>query len=354
MTRRETRAVTVGGLRLGGEAPILVQSMTNTDTRDAEATLAQIRELAARGAALVRVSVYDQSCAEALRALVDQSPVPLVADIHFDPELAIASIENGVHKLRLNPGNIEKKADIERVVACAKTHGVPIRIGVNSGSLPRDLVERFGLTPAAMVKAALRHVAILERLGFFDIVLSLKASDVPLTVESCRALAKLSPYPQHLGVTEAGIQGMGNVKSAIGIGSLLLDGIGDTLRVSLSGSPLPEPKAGLDILRALGLLRDRLNVVSCPSCGRCTLDVAKIAGRIEAETQGENLPFTVAVMGCAVNGPGEARRADIGVAGGGANAVLFKNGRFVRAVPEERLAEELLAEIRLLSAQNKG
>ncbi|MDR3085431.1 MAG: flavodoxin-dependent (E)-4-hydroxy-3-methylbut-2-enyl-diphosphate synthase, partial [Christensenellaceae bacterium] len=289
MTRRETRGILIGGLRLGGGAQVLVQSMTNTDTRDADATLGQIRELAARGAALVRVSVYDQACARALRTLVDQSPVPLVADIHFDPELAIASIENGVHKLRLNPGNIEKRTDVERVVACAKAHLVPIRIGVNSGSLPRDLLDRFGLTPRAMVEAALRHVAILERLGFFDIVLSLKASSVPLTVESCRALAKVSSYPQHLGVTEAGVQGMGNVKSAIGIGALLLDGIGDTIRVSLSGSPLPEPEAGLHILRALGLLKDRLNIVSCPSCGRCTRDVEGHVRREEAETEFEKL-----------------------------------------------------------------
>ena len=348
--RKATRTVYVKNVAVGGGKPISVQSMCNTDTGDWEATLEQTRALAERGADIVRVSVYDQRCVKALRPLVDQSPVPIVADIHFDANLAIGAMENGVHKLRLNPGNIENKADVARVVACAKAHHIPIRIGVNAGSLPKDLLDRFGRSPRAMVDAGLRHVRLLEREGFEDIVVSLKASDVPLTVAACRLFAKQTDYPQHLGVTEAGGEGMGNIKSAIGIGSLLLDGIGDTLRVSLSGSPLPEPEAGLAILRALGLRRDRLNIVSCPTCGRCTLDVGAIVKEIERRLGGEHLPFTVAVMGCVVNGPGEARGADIGVSGGGKEGVLFKKGRLLRRVPAATLVDELVEEIRKMQA----
>ncbi len=344
--RVQTRAVYVKNVPIGGGSPISVQSMCNTDTGDADATLAQIRELAARGADIVRVSVYDERCVKAMKTLVDQSPVPLVADIHFNADLAIGAMENGVHKLRLNPGNIERRADVSRVVDCAKRHKTPIRIGVNSGSLPHDLLERFGRCPRAMVDAGLRHVRLLEQEGFSDIVVSLKSSDVAMTVEACRLFARQCSYPQHLGVTEAGGQGMGNVKSAIGIGALLLDGIGDTLRVSLSGSPLPEPEAGLAILRALGLRRDRLNIVSCPTCGRCTLDVAAIVREIEQRLGDEPLPYTVAVMGCVVNGPGEARDADLGISGGGREGVLFKKGRLLRRVPAETLVDELVREIR--------
>ena len=269
--RRECRKIRVGKVEIGGGAPISVQSMTNTDTRDAQATLAQIERLYKAGADIVRVSVYDEKCAQAVRTLVDHSPVPLVADIHFDHKLALAAMENGIHKLRINPGNIERQEDVRRVVDCAKAHHVPIRIGVNAGSLPRDLVESQGVTPESMVEAALRHVRILEECGFYDIALSLKASDVRTNVLAYRRMAEICDYPLHLGVTEAGRRGMGNVKSDIGIGSLLLDGIGDTLRVSLSGDPEPEVQAGINILRAIGLRKDAVNIVSCPTCGRNAL-----------------------------------------------------------------------------------
>lgn len=348
--RENTRQVRVGKLYLGGGAPITVQSMTNTDTRDAAATLAQIKALADAGADIVRVSVYDEDCVRSVRTLVDNSPVPLVADIHFNPELAIGALENGIHKLRLNPGNIQDPADVKRVVDCAKRHHAPIRIGVNAGSMPKDLLERFGLCPKAMVEAGLRHIRLLEKEGFEDIVISLKASDVALTVAACRLMDKTCAYPQHLGVTEVGGTGMGNVKSSIGIGALLLDGIGDTLRVSLSGSPLPEPKAGLDILRAVKLHRDRVNIVACPTCGRCTLDVGGVVKQVEERLKDRECPYTVAVMGCSVNGPGEARHADIGISGGGREGVLFVRGKLVKRVPAERLVDELIEQLEQMPA----
>ncbi len=351
MERKKTRAVRVRDLWIGGGHPVSVQSMCNTDTANAEATLEQVRALAERGADIVRVSVYNRDCVSALKQIVDGSPVPIVADIHFDPELAIGSMENGVHKLRLNPGNIEKRADVGRVADCAKAHHIPIRIGVNTGSLPKDLLDRYGRSPEAMVEAALRHVRLLEEEGFSDIVVSLKASDVELTVQACRLFAERSDIPQHLGVTEPGGPGIGSIKSAIGIGALLLDGIGDTIRVDVSGSPLPEPEAGLNILRALGLRRDRLNIVACPTCGRRTLDVERIVDEIERRFAGQAIPLTVAVMGCAVNGPGESRNADIGVSGGGKEGVLFRKGKLLRRVPSERLVDELAAEIEKMRAE---
>lgn len=349
--RRECRKIRVGKVEIGGGAPISVQSMTNTDTRDAQATLAQIERLYKAGADIVRVSVYDEKCAQAVRTLVDHSPVPLVADIHFDHKLALAAMENGIHKLRINPGNIERQEDVRRVVDCAKAHHVPIRIGVNAGSLPRDLVESQGVTPESMVEAALRHVRILEECGFYDIALSLKASDVRTNVLAYRRMAEICDYPLHLGVTEAGRRGMGNVKSDIGIGSLLLDGIGDTLRVSLSGDPEPEVQAGINILRAIGLRKDTVNIVSCPTCGRKCLDVEALAKEVEARLAGVELPITVAIMGCVVNGPGEAKHADVGIAGGGSAGALFRSGRLVRRVPQDRLLDALMEEIHSIAGE---
>ena len=323
------RQVFAGSVGIGGKSPVSIQSMTNTDTRDVAATLEQIKQLAMAGCDLVRVSVYDRACAGAVRALVDQSPVPLVADIHFDHTLAIAAMENGIHKLRINPGNIGSEEKVRKVVDCAKAHHVPIRIGVNAGSLEKDIVEKEGgATAKGMVESALRHIRMLEKEGFYDIVLSLKASDVPLTVEAYRLMHRVCDYPLHLGVTEAGLPGKGTVKSAIGIGSLLLDHIGDTVRVSLTGDPVNEPGAALEILRALGL-RSGIRFVSCPTCGRTQIDVAGIARRLEEEFAGIDKPVTVAVMGCVVNGPGEARDADIALCGGKDCGALYIGGKHV-------------------------
>ena len=309
---RNTRSFSIGPLPIGGGAPVTVQSMTNTDTRDAAATLAQVRALAQAGCDIVRLSVYDEQCLEALPAIIEGSPVPLVADIHYRADLAVGAME------RINPGNIGSVREVRRVADCAKMHHVPIRIGVNSGSVEKDILAREGgVTARGMLQSALGHARLLEEAGFHDIVLSLKASSVPLTVEAYRLAAKETDYPLHVGVTEAGLPGSGNIKSAIGIGALLVDGIGDTIRVSLTGSPIPEAAAAIDILRAVGLRTGYVNVVSCPTCGRTGIDVAAIARRVETELADIRVPLTVAVMGCVVNGPGEAREADIGLAGGG-------------------------------------
>ncbi|MBE5782864.1 MAG: flavodoxin-dependent (E)-4-hydroxy-3-methylbut-2-enyl-diphosphate synthase [Clostridiales bacterium] len=339
------RQVWAGKVGIGGDSPVSIQSMTNTDTRDVAATLAQIKQLAVAGCDLVRVSVYDRACAGAVRALVDQSPVPLVADIHFDHTLAIAAMENGIHKLRINPGNIGSADKVKRVVDCAKMHHVPIRIGVNAGSLEKDIVEKEGgATAKGMVESAMRHIRLLEQEGFYDIVLSLKASDVPLTVNAYRLMHQVCDYPLHLGVTEAGLPGKGTVKSAIGIGGLLLDNIGDTVRVSLTGDPVHEPGAALEILRALGL-RSGIRFVSCPTCGRTQIDVAGIAHRVEEEFAGIDKPITVAIMGCVVNGPGEARDADIALCGGKDCGALYIGGKHVGKLTGD-LAEGMVKAVR--------
>ena len=315
---RQTRAFHIGMLPIGGGAPVTVQSMTNTDSRDAKATLDQIKALHAAGCDIVRLSVYDKACLDALPEIIGSSPVPLVADIHYRADLAVGAMERGIAKVRINPGNIGGMANVRRVADCAKMHHVPIRIGVNSGSIEKDILAREGgVTARGMVDSALAHAKLLEEAGFHDIVLSLKASNVPLTVEAYQLAAKETDYPLHVGVTEAGLPGSGNIKSAIGIGALLLQGIGDTIRVSLTGSPIPEAGAAIDILRAVGLRKGFVNVVSCPTCGRTGIDVAAIAKRVEDELKDIRVPMTVAVMGCVVNGPGEAREADIGLAGGG-------------------------------------
>ena len=342
-----TRRVNAGFVAIGGGAPVTVQTMTNTDTRDVEATLVQIRAMAAAGADIVRVSVYDEACARAVRALVDGSPVPLVADIHFDHRLAIQSVENGIAKVRINPGNIGGEANVHRVADCLKAHGVPVRIGVNSGSVEKDILQKYGgVTPEGMVESGLNHARMLEKAGFEDIVLSFKATDVQKMVAACRLAAKLTDYPQHIGVTESGTADVGIVKSAVGIGALLLDGIGDTIRVSLSGDPVQEVPAGLSILRACGLRRDGLEIISCPTCGRTGIDVEGIARRVRAECRDIHVPLKVAVMGCVVNGPGEAREADLGVAGGGnGKGVLFVKDQPPRPVSGD-LAALLIQEIR--------
>lgn len=359
-----TKRLMVGGVPLGGGAPVSVQSMTNTDTRDAAATLAQIRALAAAGCDIVRVSVYDEKCLDSLRDLVDASPVPLVADIHYRPDLAIGSIERGIAKVRINPGNIGSQDAVRRVADCAKAHHVPIRIGVNSGSIEKEILRREGgPTARGMLESALGHARLLEKCGFSDIALSLKASDVRTTVEAYRLAAKETDYPLHVGVTEAGLPGEGNIKSAIGIGALLLDGIGDTIRVSLTGSPLPEAQAAIDILRAVGLRRDHVEIVSCPTCGRTAIDVAGVAARVKDALSDIDVPLKVAVMGCVVNGPGEARDADIGIAGGSCGrqpdgrpfetGALFEKGKEPRKVTGD-LAAMLIERARELAQEQKA
>lgn len=345
----ETRLVSVGRLTMGGHNPVWVQSMTNTDTRDVEGTLKQINALAQAGCDIVRVSVYDTACAQAVRQLVDRSPVPLVADIHFDHHLAVMAAENGISKLRINPGNIGGEGNVKVLAACAKMHRIPIRIGVNSGSIEKDILAKYG-GPCAegMVESALQHARMLEKEGFEDIVLSMKASDVRLTVEAYELAAQRCDYPLHVGVTEAGLPGQGTIKSAIGIGSLLLKGIGNTIRVSLTGDPLPEAQAAWDILRALNLRTQGVQLISCPTCGRTCIDVAGIAARVERELADIKVPLKVAVMGCVVNGPGEAREADVGIAGGKTGGALFVKGQTAMRVDGD-LAEALIRAARRIA-----
>ncbi|MGN0746428.1 MAG: flavodoxin-dependent (E)-4-hydroxy-3-methylbut-2-enyl-diphosphate synthase [Aristaeellaceae bacterium] len=350
----KTRVVQVGPLALGGDNPVWVQSMTNTDTADVPATLAQICQLAEAGCDIVRVSVYNEACARAVRDLVDASPVPLVADIHFDHRLALKAMENGIHKLRINPGNIGGEKNVQAVADCARAHHVPIRIGVNSGSIEREILARDGgPTARGMVDSALNHARMLEKAGFGDIVLSMKASDVRLTIEAYELAARSCDYPLHVGVTEAGLPGQGTIKSAIGIGALLARGIGNTIRVSLTGSPIPEGKAAWDILRALNLRTQGVQLVSCPTCGRTAIDVAGIAARVEEELSDVRVPLKVAVMGCVVNGPGEAREADIGIAGGKGCGALFRKGQEPVKV-EGDLAEILIREARKIAEEKSA
>ena len=341
MHREHTKAVRIGDRVIGAGNPILIQSMTNTKTEDVVATVEQILALEAAGCEIIRCAVPTMEAAEALEKIKKQIHIPLVADIHFDYRLAIGAMENGIAKLRINPGNIGGEENVRRVADCARAHHVPIRIGVNSGSLEKDILARDGgVTAKGMVDSALRHAAMLEKEGFEDIVLSLKSSDVRMTVEAYRMASQLCDYPLHVGVTEAGLPGQGNIKSAIGIGTLLLDGIGDTIRVSLTGSPIPEAKAGLDILRAIGL-RGGVQFVSCPTCGRTRVDVPQIARAVEKAFCDCQKDVTIAVMGCVVNGPGEARGADIALCGGDNCGALYVRGQFVRKLTGD-IAQEFI------------
>lgn len=322
-----TRQVRVGSVAIGGGAPISVQSMTNTDTADAPATLAQIRTLAAAGCDIVRMTVNTKAAADAVSEIVAQSPVPLVADIHFDHRLAIRAIESGIAKVRINPGNIGGAANIRALCDCLRAHHIPVRVGVNAGSLEKDILEKYGgPTAKGLVESALSHARLLEKHGFDDIVISVKASDPRLNYEAYVLAHETCDYPLHVGVTEAGLPEDAIVKSSVGIGALLLQGIGDTVRVSLTGDPVPEAAAALSILRACGLRRDYVEVIACPTCGRTGIDVPGIARRVRAATRNIHKPLKVAVMGCVVNGPGEAREADVGIAGGKTGGILFKKG----------------------------
>jgi (E)-4-hydroxy-3-methylbut-2-enyl-diphosphate synthase len=338
--RREVR---VGTVTIGGGNPTVVQSMTNTDTRDLKATIAQIERLEAAGCELVRVAVPDLEAAEQLGEIKRRITIPLVADIHYNHRLALKALEEGVDKLRLNPGNITKRKYIEKIVRAAQDRGVPIRVGVNAGSLPQDILIKYeGPTPEGLVEAAMREIEILEDNNFFDIVVSLKASEVPLMVESYRLFAKERDYPLHLGVTEAGAGDTGIIKSAIGIGTLLQEGLGDTIRVSLTGDPVREVRVAYEILGALGLRRRGVEIVSCPTCGRTLIDLEKIAHEVRERLQEVTKPIKVALMGCPVNGLGEAGRADVGLVGSRGGGTLYLDGKAVKRVPEERIVEELV------------
>ncbi len=351
--RRETRPIEVGGVAVGGGAPVAVQAMTKTDTRDVRATAAQIRRLAKAGAEIVRLAVPDRAAAEALGAIRRRAGVPLIADIHFDHRLALAALDAGVDGLRLNPGNIGSPAKVREVVRAAAARRVPIRIGVNSGSLEKDILARAGgATAAAMVESALRHVRLLEDLDFRLIKISLKASDVPRTLAAYRLLATRVDYPFHAGITEAGRLLAGSVKSSAGLALLLAEGLADTVRVSLTAPPEREVFVAWQILQALGLRRRGGVFVSCPTCGRCEVDLMRTAERVEKAVLGLGKPLTVAVMGCTVNGPGEAKEADIGLACGRDGGVLFKGGKVLRKVPAARMADELIAEIAKLAAKD--
>lgn len=344
ITREKTVAVRVGPVTIGGGAPVVIQSMTNTDTADVKATLAQIQELYLAGCELVRVAVPDEQAAAALPALVAESPLPLVADIHFNHRLALAALHAGVAKIRINPGNIGGEKCLAEVVSLAGEKNVPIRIGVNAGSLEKRLHEKYGaVTPEALVESALDHIAMVEKLGFRNLVISLKASSVPLTVAAYRLLAKEVSYPQHIGVTEAGSLFTGTIYSSVGIGALLLDGLGDTLRVSLTAPPAEEIKVAKEILSAAQVRRFGPRVISCPTCGRTQIELLELVRKIEARVAGISEPLTLAVMGCAVNGPGEAREADLGIAGGKNAGLIFCGGEVVRKVPQDRLVDEFMA-----------
>lgn len=344
--RKKTKSIKIGNIYIGGDAPITVQSMTNTDTRNVEATLGQIRALRTAGCDIVRLAVPDMAAADALYDITRGVNMPMVADIHFDYRLALKAIENGVAKLRINPGNIGSREKVEILAKACLEKGIPIRIGVNSGSLEKDILEKYaGPTPEALVESALRHVAILDEVNFHDVVISIKSSNVERTIKAYRLLSQQTDLPLHIGVTEAGTLWRGTIKSAVGIGTLLAEGIGDTLRVSLTGDPIEEIKVGREILKAVGHLKEGIEFVSCPTCGRTQIDLIGIANEVERRLEGSKKEIKVAVMGCVVNGPGEAKDADIGIAGGKGVGLIFKKGIIVRQVKEDELVEALLVEI---------
>ena len=345
MKRKTTRKIKLGNICIGGDAPITIQSMTFSKTSDREATLAQILELEKAGCEIVRFSVPDEESAESIPYLKEHTNIPLVADIHFNHKLAIKSAEYGIDKVRINPGNIGSDDKVHEVVKVCRSRNIPIRIGVNSGSLEKELLAKYGSpTPEALVESALNHAALLERFDFDDIVISIKSSDVNRMLASYRLAAEKCNYPLHLGVTEAGTERMGLIKSAIGIGSLLCDGIGETIRVSLTDEPVKEIAAAKDILKCIGK-RKGVTIVSCPTCGRTRIDLIRTAKKVEAALADSEKDITVAVMGCVVNGPGEAREADIGIAGGIGEGLLIKKGQIVKKVPEEQLLEVLRDEL---------
>ena len=346
VNRKKTAQIRIGNVSIGGTAPVAVQSMTNTRTDDVEATVSQIKRLEEAGCEIVRVAVPDEPSAQAIRKIKPAISIPLIADIHFNYRLAIAAVEAGADGLRINPGNIGSPRKIKAVADCARDSNVPIRVGVNSGSLEKDILEKYqGATAEAMVESALRNVDILKSFDFDSIKVSIKASDVPRTVEAYRLFSSKTDIPVHLGVTEAGGLFPGIVKSSLGIGMLLAEGIGDTIRVSLTRDPVEEIRVGYEILKALGIRRRGPDIISCPTCGRCNIDLFDIAEAVEKRVFTMTAPIKIAVMGCVVNGPGEAREADIGIAGGDGKGVLFRKGKVVETLPQEELTRVLLREL---------
>jgi (E)-4-hydroxy-3-methylbut-2-enyl-diphosphate synthase len=354
MERRKTRQISIGPVKVGGDAPVSVQSMTKTDTRDIRKTIHQIRRLEEAGCEIIRAAIVDEEAARAITEIKKKIRIPIIADIHFHPRLALRAMESGADGLRINPGNIGGRDRLKPIVAEARSRSVPIRIGVNSGSLEKDLLKQFGgTTPEAMVSSALRTIEWMEDLGFHLIKVSLKASDVLRTVEAYRLFSKRSDYPLHIGVTEAGKSSGAVVKSSVGIGLLLSEGIGDTLRVSLTGDPLEEVHVGYTILRALNIRKRGVEIISCPTCGRCEIDLTRLVEKIERAVKKIVTPLTVAIMGCVVNGPGEVREAGIGIAGGKGVGVLFKKGKVIRKLKEKDFVSVLLNEIQKMVKEVK-
>ncbi len=353
--RKNTRQIHIGNVAIGGGAPISVQSMCNTKTTDTKATVAQIKALQNAGCDIVRVAVPDMEAAQNLGNIIKEINIPLVADIHFDYKLALEAIKQGISALRLNPGNIGGEEKVRAVVKAAKEAHIPIRIGVNAGSLDKKILAKYGeVTPEALVESAMQHVKILEDLDFHDLKISLKAHDVPLTLAAYRLMSKTVDYPLHLGITEAGTVNTGIIKSAVGIGALLAEGIGDTFRISLTGDPVVEVKVANEILKSLGLKEYGPTLVACPTCGRTSIDLPAIAEQVEKKLSGIKDPIDVAVMGCVVNGPGEARGADVGIAGGNGEGLIFRKGEIIRKVPEDKLVEELFKEIDAILEERKN
>ena len=344
-----TKQIMVGGVPVGGGAPVTIQSMTNTRTDDVTATLEQIRRLAAAGCEIIRVAVPDQAAARAVGKIKEESPIPVVVDIHFDYKLALEAIAAGADKVRINPGNIGSEDRVKAVADACRQRNIPIRIGVNGGSLEKEILAKYGrVCPEAMVESAFGHIRLLNKFDFDDICISLKSSSVPITMKAYQLMSQESNYPLHIGVTEAGTVRMGTLKSAVGIGGLLAMGVGDTMRVSLSADPVEEVYAARDILRAAGIRREGAELVSCPTCGRTRIDLIALAGQVEERLKTVDTPITVAVMGCVVNGPGEASAADCGIAGGVGEGLLFKRGQIIKKVPQDQLVDELFALIETL------
>ena len=346
MYRDDTKVITIGNKKIGGGNPVLIQSMTNTKTEDVEATVAQILELEAAGCDIIRCAVPTMEAAKALSEIKKQIHIPLVADIHFDYRLAIAAMENGADKIRINPGNIGDRDRVEKVIAVAKERNIPIRVGVNSGSLEKHLIEKYGsVTAEGLVESALDKVKLIEDMGYENLVISIKSSNVLMCIKAHELIAKQTKYPLHVGITESGTVYSGNIKSSVGLGAILSQGIGDTIRVSLTGAPLEEIKTAKMVLKTLGLRKGGIEVVSCPTCGRTQIDLISLANKVEDLVQDINLDIKVAVMGCVVNGPGEAREADIGIAGGIGEGLLIKKGEVIKKVPEDALLDTLREEL---------
>jgi (E)-4-hydroxy-3-methylbut-2-enyl-diphosphate synthase len=344
--RKKTRVIRVGDVQIGGGSPIPVQSMTKTDTRDARSTLRQVKSLAEAGCEIIRIAVPDMEAAKALGKIKKSSPLPIIADIHFDWRLALEAMRQGVDGLRINPGNIGARWKVAEVVSAASERGIPIRIGVNAGSLSKKLLEKYRHpTPEALVESAAEHIDILEGLRFREIKVSLKASNVPTTVDAYRLFSRRFRYPLHIGISEAGPSFTGMIKSSVGLGILLSEGIGDTIRVSLSADPVEEVRVAYEILKSLGIREKGATIISCPTCGRCEIDIRGLASKVETRLRDSKKPLTVAVMGCVVNGPGEAREADVGIAGGKGIGILFRKGKVIRTVKEKELLAALLQEI---------